>query len=490
MFFRKILALFCCIAILFVGAGCSSSNSDARIYFELPDYPSTLDPQTASSVTELLLVRNLYEGLLRENSDGKIVCGVAEEYSKKGLVYTFKLKKDATWYTGDKLTADDFVFAFRRAVSPDTKSPFASRFFTIENAEAIYNGSLYADSLSVKAIGKHTLQITLCKEDPSFEKKLTTAPFMPCNQKFFEECVGKYGLSKAYVLSNGSYYLRKWNTESFGMRLYKNAEYKGDFAAKNGALFISHNENSSAADELLEQNVDATMISATQIDKVTKSGFLTDSVENICWVLSFGGNINEDMKKAFALSLNKEYFSSALPRSFRVADSFFPSIISADLDASYPNNYNIESAKETFSNAIQQTEDKRFPSTTLYYYGEEYMKDTVTSIVGHWQKTLSAFINISAVESSDALIPQLTDKTLQMAVFPVVANSDSFEEYSRIFGKSSGSVAQINDELLKDTSLIPLAFEKTVLAYTSELSNIKIDDGNGYIDFSQVTKAK
>ena len=95
----SLLLIFCFVFSL---TGCSDTK-DAYIYFELPDTPMTLDPQVASSDSELLIIRNIYEGLLRKDSKGKIVCGVAESYKKNGLVYTFNIKKDAKWHNGDTL---------------------------------------------------------------------------------------------------------------------------------------------------------------------------------------------------------------------------------------------------------------------------------------------------------------------------------------------------------------------------------------------------
>ena len=80
--FKKIISVALCI-FLILGAfcGCGEKYMDAVIYFELLERPQTLDPQTAQSDSELLIVRNIYEGLMRETSDGKIVGGVSESYS-------------------------------------------------------------------------------------------------------------------------------------------------------------------------------------------------------------------------------------------------------------------------------------------------------------------------------------------------------------------------------------------------------------------------
>ena len=80
------LMLVCVLALTSVAC---NKTSEAYIYFELPDTPSSLDPQVAESDSELLIVRNIFEGLMRKDQNGKIKCAAAKSYKKDGLSYTF-----------------------------------------------------------------------------------------------------------------------------------------------------------------------------------------------------------------------------------------------------------------------------------------------------------------------------------------------------------------------------------------------------------------
>ena len=80
----KVISLMLSLLFLLPTTGCSDTM-DAYIYFELPTVPATLDPQTASTDSELLIIRNIQEGLLRKNEKGEIICGIAEGYEKNGL---------------------------------------------------------------------------------------------------------------------------------------------------------------------------------------------------------------------------------------------------------------------------------------------------------------------------------------------------------------------------------------------------------------------
>ena len=89
-------------------------------------------------------------------------------------------------------------------MTPATAAPFASRLFAIKNAKEIGSGKKSADTLGVSAPDEHTVIIELAYDDPSFEEALTTSVAMPCNEKFFNESGGKYGLTLNTVISCGS----------------------------------------------------------------------------------------------------------------------------------------------------------------------------------------------------------------------------------------------------------------------------------------------
>ncbi len=493
---KRISALTLCLVILVLSfSGCGSDFLTAYIYFNLTEPPVSVDPQTASSDSELLIVRNMYEGLLRKNDSGAVVCGACETYSENGLTYTFKLKDGLKWSNGEAVTASDFVFGIRRAVLPETGSPFASRFFAISNAKEVNEGSADISTLGVFAPDDKTVTVTLSYNDPDFKAVLTTAPAMPCNEEFFVSSEGKYGREKEYTLSNGSYYMGKWNKEDFGIRLYRNGSYKGDFEAQNAAVFLSVSEEETPVELLEKGSVDMSFVSGDQIEKAEAIGMKISSVNNTCWVLTLGGELSPDLKKAICSATSPESLKLKLKSGFSPAASLYPQAlgVGSEADGAGITPYNITEAKSLVRNAVSKTEDKKFPSATLYYYESESMKPFITAMVGHWQQNLGAFVNIQSSHSLDTLKGELQNKSLAFAVFPVKANSASLFEYLKQLGVKSTDSADLNAasaqiELLKDNSLLPLALESVSVASSPSLSEIYTDGENGYIDFSFIMK--
>ncbi len=128
----------------------------------------TLDPHKVRSVAAGNVVRDLYEGLLTEAADGRLVPGVAErwEIDDDGRRYRFWLRDNARWSNGEPLTAQDVVAGLRRSVDPATASPSAQLLTSIAGAAAIINGSAPPASLAVDARSDRELEIRLQQPTP------------------------------------------------------------------------------------------------------------------------------------------------------------------------------------------------------------------------------------------------------------------------------------------------------------------------------------
>lgn len=219
----------------------ASDGSGYIFKCSLSSDPETLDPQLAYDQDSVAVTKNTFVGLLKANSDGSIVNGVANGYdiSEDGLIYTFYLDEGWQWkaaggFTAD-LTARDFSFGFRRLFDPRTASPYAKNYYCIKNSMAVNTGVLDLDELGVTALDDYTLEIALDYPNPEFPRLLTQLPASPCNQEFFEGCKGKYGLEAECIASNGPFYVRYWLHDKYGKDNYVRLR-KNDGYAKSGEV--------------------------------------------------------------------------------------------------------------------------------------------------------------------------------------------------------------------------------------------------------------
>lgn len=175
----------------------------------LKDEPASLDPIKSVGLTEAQVMRDLFEGLVNQDSHGKPIPGVAQSWSTTdNKTWMFKLRPDARWSNGDPVTADDFVYSWRRLVMPENTSPFAwfGALAGINNAQQIIDGKLPADQLGVEAIDKRTLKIALDKPIPYFPSLTANFSLFPVHAKTIE----KYGadwIKVGNLVGNGAFIL-------------------------------------------------------------------------------------------------------------------------------------------------------------------------------------------------------------------------------------------------------------------------------------------
>ncbi len=482
---KKITAIILSLILIFSLCGCSGSDSSAIIYYGAINCPKTLDPQTASSFIELMIVRNIYEGLLREDTDGKIKLGIAESYTYNNSTYTFKLRDDAFWSNGEKVTANDFVFAMRRAINPKTESPNAQLLYCIKNAKKIHTSNTPVNALGVTALNDFTLKIELQESDPDFLYVLTTAICMPCNEKFFNTTVGKYGMSLDTTISNGSYKLTKWNTEDFAMRILKNKDYTGDFIPENSAVYFSANKEYNTLETLKKSSVDIAEITCEQTKIAQKDGFKTKSMQNKVLLLSLGNGYSRSLKQALHSSLLTVNDFENINESYTFADSLLPDMFKGE----YTNKVNVYSpttAKKLYDAEIKKL-DNRFPQSTMIYCGDDTVTDILKLVAGHWQQNLGAYINIAQLESNSSVIYKSSLDKYHIAAYSFEINETNLDAYMDKLNISNTKNLNV-ENCYKYSNIIPIAYYGTVFAYDTRLTTINFSDTNGFVDFSTVIK--
>lgn len=481
--FTAIILICLCFPAL---CSCAGQGKSARIYVSLESMPATLDPQVASSDSELIVARNIYEGLFRQNAKGEIQKAACKEYDYSGLVYTFTLRDDLKWADGQPIVADDFAFGIKRALSPETKAPFARLLYSIKGAKEVNAGTSGAEALGITVIDSQTLKIELIRDDQDFLATLSRPVSMPCREEFFNDSIGKYGLERDCVLSCGSYRLARWNKADGAIRLYVNEEYTGAFKPENGGVFIAKDKEKTVSEKLISGKSDMAVLSPEYLPDIKGKKIKTASVQNICWVLSLGGNLSRNTRRALCTCFSAGVYKGDLPDGVTAADTFFPGCLKVGKTVKKAGYYNPSAAQKLISEEIREQKSKKFPQTVLEYSGGDCMRPAITKIVGNWQKYLSAFINIKATDKS--LENELKEHSRSLAIFPVKADS-TLAEYLYKFGLNTGGDIDAAEKYISEKyNLLPVAFEDTTVGYLSNISGVYINAFGGYIDFSYVIK--
>ena len=257
---KKIIAVMMCILItVSLFSGCSSKSTKIDFIYPFSGDIKSFDPQIASTADEFLIIENCFEGLVRVNDDGSVQAGVAKTWdiSDDGKTYTFHLRQGAKWNVQSKdaenitaaqklmgtafnpdITANDFVFALRRACEKNTDAPLFSSISNIVNASDIHSGKKSSSELGATALDDYTLEIKLKSADSGFLNVLSTAIAMPCNEEYFNATKGRYGLGLDYSIFNGQFYITNVLESSYVLK--KNSQYVGDFPSNISFINILH----------------------------------------------------------------------------------------------------------------------------------------------------------------------------------------------------------------------------------------------------------
>ena len=177
--------------------------------------PDSMDIHLAEGLISHNILRDLYEGLMTLDVNGKPILGVAESYKQEGNKWIFNLRKDSKWSDGSQVVAADFVRAWRRAVDPKTAAPYAFLMNNIIHANKIIQMKLPPKNLVVKALNDYTLQINLWHKDSAFLEKLSLPIFYP---------LPKARATNHEIISNGAYHLTNWVVQE-KIELTKNPYY-------------------------------------------------------------------------------------------------------------------------------------------------------------------------------------------------------------------------------------------------------------------------
>ena len=447
-----------CIVLSF--SACSGDDGKDYIFkYDIEGNPRTLDPQTANESSAAELIANIFDGLLRLDNDGNVECAVAESYtvSDDGLVYNFRLHENVYWTDGDEFkeqcTAADFVFAFQRLFKPSTKSSVAGSFFCIKNAEKVFGGSLSDyTQIGVKAEGDFELEITLEYPNPMLPVLLTTAPAMPCNEKFYYKTGGRYGLGADTIASNGSFYIQSWSYDQWSrdnnnIILRRNSLNNADEnICPYGLNFFIDEEDSCT--NFIEGESHVYITSGDEAVKLLDLGFSYTQSDNTVWGIMFnvrseGMFANEHLREAVAYStdresavLNSTGYSKAwdlVPESITVGTLGYRDF-AGEKSALV---YNSALAQAEMTEALKTISRSDFEGAKLIVPDDDELKSYISYFVQQWQSEIGFFCNVKTLSSS-AYESAVKSGDFDFALVKIAGGYNSPSSYLSCFAKNDG----------------------------------------------------
>lgn len=513
---KRIIAALLILAICLSGCG-----KEKTLGFDITYGVSSFDPQLASTDPELTIAQNCFTGLFAEDENGSLVNALCESYSVSddGLTYTFRVRKGCLWNDGETpITANDFVFALRRLFSPETAAPNRSDFYDIENAQKVASGESTEAMLGVMLIDEYTFMIKLEHANTMFLQLLTTAAAMPCNEEYFRSTKGKYGLSISYVLFNGTYYVRRINNSSYVLSPNEYSIFPND-AYKNIYLFVKEDPRANARERLLDETVDAAVISPEDISTLREKDFVIHTSQNTSWLMYFNLRneflANKNIRRAIAYSVDKSSIEDNLESTYSIADAYVPESVTLNgtvyrRSAGYSFSgfgFDPSFAQNLLADGMEELGLERAPAVTILTT-EKFVR-----ILGFFQKsvqdTLGIFVNLDVVTEDElaaalssgeydlaltSVTPQYNSPSAVLSLFTDKGNRTGYYSDSFAAAVAAASDANSFDDmaelysvaeqmLLQDMPALPLFYETSYFAVSPKISGLDYSVFGGHISF-------
>ncbi|EJQ47816.1 peptide ABC transporter substrate-binding protein [Bacillus wiedmannii] len=274
----------------------------------------SLDTAKTMDGTSAHVMQNIFEGLYVLDDQDQPIPAVAKSFqrSEDGKKYTFDLRKDAKWSNGDSVTANDFMFAWKRAINPETTSQYASMLFYVKNAKEINKGTMPLDALGVKVINDYKLEVELEQPIPYFLQLLALPIYLPQHESFLKEQGKNYALEPSNLIYNGPFVLEKWKHEQ-EFQLKKNAAYWDQKKVKLDEINFQIVKDTMTVVNLYEAgDLDRVPINSQFVDKYKGNKELHMSSDPGIAMLRFNEKnnalANKKVRQSISFALNKEDF--------------------------------------------------------------------------------------------------------------------------------------------------------------------------------------
>lgn len=390
-----------------------SSNPDdikQEMTVNLSTEPYSLDPAIGDDNLSGWVMDHLFEGLYTKDKSGDPMFGVAEdvEISEDEKTYTFTLREDAKWSDGSNVTADEFEYAWKRVLNPDTGSGLAFYLYYIKGAEAYNHGEGEEKDVGVQALDERTLEVELESPIGFFDQLLTQWAFHPVKKELVEEDENWAGEAEGYI-SNGPFKLAEWKHDS-EIELEKNADYHAsDEVSLETINFLMVGDATTYYQMFTSGELDyITDLPSDMIDTVKDDNQYVEQPYFGTYMYIFNVEeepfTNEKIRKAFSMGMEREMLTENVTKAGeQPIYAMVPEGVETDdgdfrEDGGEYFSEDIEEAKQLLKEGMEEEGWDTFPEVTLKYDTDETHKRLAEVVQETISKNLDVDIKLSNEE--------------------------------------------------------------------------------------------
>ena len=416
-------------------AGCGSKTDTDTFRFASELDIQGMDSTVVDDGMSFNAIHAITDGLTAVNNKGKTAPALAKSWdvSDDGKTYTFHLR-DAKWSNGDKVTANDFVYSWRKIIKDAGNYAYmlGSEGASVKNADTLIDlGTNATDeqmaTLGVTAKDDKTLVVELDNKVPYFTDLMAFPCYFPQNEKFVEKCGKNYGTKPEYTISNGAYTMTKWvkgNKATFT----KNDKYYDakTVATKNLEMYLVQDPKT-AAQNFDNGKVDYATINSTLVDKYKGKDTFTTFNEGYLFYLQVNVKnntlANKNLRYALSYAINrKDLCENVLKDGSKEATGFVPSQLSTSPagkdfrdDADKYVSYDQKKAQEYLDAAKKELGTDTITIDLLYGTDESPMDTMAEYLQGSFSKLKGLKVNMVATVKKDRIYNRQANGNFQVA---------------------------------------------------------------------------
>jgi len=412
---RRLVIVFCAL----LACACNSNSApvdraleNGMLIVANGAEPTTLDPHLTVGQPEANIMSALSEGLVVQDPDdyGAVRPGVAKSWrhSDDFRQWTFELRKDARWSDGRPLTADDFVYSFRRMLSPRLGSEAADLLHVISNAAAYNEGKIddFAE-VGIAAPDPHRLELTLEYPAPYLLSMLAGSAFFPVNRSaveaggVYDDAENRWASVGTYV-GNGPFLLSEWRVNQFVL-LERNPQYwDAANVALNAVRFVPLVNQDEELQAFLDGKVHATMsIPSENLALARKLRPEAIVNEELLGVDMYQFNTRQHpfddvrVRRALAMALDRQELVREAGGDRKAVAGFVPPGIPGYPTVPVPAP-DIERARRLLAEAGYPA-GKGFPATTILVNDFKPHREMANRVSAMWRRTLGITVDVQAM---------------------------------------------------------------------------------------------
>lgn len=418
----KCLWIILCLATLF---SCRERHQDTSAGFAKgaqvlrigsKEDPESLDPRKVRDLANATYLHMLYDGLVRLDSRGEPVPGVAKswELSPDQKTYTFYLR-DSQWSNGDPLTAEDFIRTWKSVLQPNFAAPNAYQFYLIKGAKQVKEGKLSSDEMGLSAPDPHTLVVELEEAAPYFPELVASHFFYPVHREH---------TSKSPI-SNGPFRLHHYSPR-YEIVVQKNPHYWDEREVHLDGIVVAFVDNHTALRLYENQELDWVgsplgIIPQEALVPLKKSHqILSATGAGVHWLRVSTKDAplnNTSLRKALATAINrKELVEHVLQGNQKAAQAIVPPAI-GKRQATLVADGDVPAAWELFQKALEEMDLSKdeLPEITLIYPVDERSHKVAQTLQQQWFKALGITIKLQRLETQ-LFIQRVKERNFQIAI--------------------------------------------------------------------------